>query len=225
MAIFLSLSIGINSTAKTALGQGVTFIRVTTLPKKGVFKRAVLDVTWRAGIVTITNLNKVACDDNFLQQQKILTRKESSFILPVLDSMVGHFFDMKKQQKTPKLPGVMEFWFGHGRRFGRYFIMPQKLVSCGPCVIAWVWLKSVVNEYARVDIHGIFPPLSPTGVLNILTKSDQQVIIDDWLKMRGPAISVEMPPGRHTVRLGGKQGARVANVLKDLTVTVDLSEP
>lgn len=228
IAIFFGLFIGINTTAKTTFRQDVTFIRVTTLPVNGVFKRAVLDVTWRAGIVTVTNLVKVSCDDRFSQQQKILTRQKSGLILPVLDTMVNRLFDMPKQKDVSKFksrPGVMEFWFGRGRRFGRFFVMPSGLEDCRACVTAWVWLKSVVSKYARVDFNSMFPPLSPTGILNVLTKSDQVVVIDDWLSLRGPAISVEMPPGRHTVRLDGHgRSIRVVKVLKDLTVTVDFSD-
>jgi len=226
IAIFFGLFIGINSTAKTSFRQEVTFIRVTTLPVQGPFKRAVLDVTWRAGIVTVTNLRKIACDDQFHQQQKILTRRESAVLLPLLNSMVDNLFKLPAPQKNiPKPPGVMEFWFGHGRRFGRFFVMPSKLAGVRACVTAWVWMKTVVGKYARVDIHEIFPPLSPTGVLNVLTKDDQAVVIDDWLQMKGPAISIEMPPGRHTVRLDGhKKPVRGVKVLKNLTVTVDFSE-
>ena len=226
ISICLVLFINAYTTAKTVPAQDVVFIRVKTVPQKGPLRRAVLDVTWRAGVVTVTHLAKKACEDQFFHRQKILTREESKPVLQVLDRLVDRMFTLPapKDKKAAKEAGIMEFWFGRGRRFGRFFIKPEKLSQCPACAAAWLWLKSEVLTNARISFDEMYGAIGPTGVLNVLTTSNQAVLIDGWLQVEGPTISIELPPGKHTVMLQGQsQTKRLVDIHKDLPVTIDYS--
>ncbi len=220
------LFISAYTTAKTLPTQGVVFIRVKTVPRTGPLKRSVLDVTWRAGVVTVTHLAKKACEDQFFHRQKILTREESKPVLKVLNNLVTRLFTLPapKDKKAANKPGVMEFWFGRGRRFGRFFISPDRLETCPECAAAWVWLKSEVLTNSRIQFNEMYGTTGPTGVLNVLTSSNQSVLIDGWMRVEGPTISIELRPGQHSVMLLGHPSAyRVLKIQKDLPVTVDFS--
>ena len=184
----------------------------------------VMDVTARQGIVTVTHLLKVVCDDDLYHEQRILTRAESLGARPELDTLVAKLFDSPETKEPKDKQGYLEFWFGRGKRFGKRFVRPGELG--GDAAVAWVWLKRMVREWeAVIDFHGLFSPDGPSsGVLNILTNGEDEVVVDGWWRLRGPTISVAVPAGRHRVELVDRHLTREVDVGRDLTATVDFTE-